>query len=81
MPADPEDAPDLAALVQAALQTRLELRGDASDGTEDARRAASLAKQNLWPQLDLALGFTHYGLGPSSSGALRSRTAASKSPS
>ncbi len=51
-------------LVQHALANRLELL-EARDLVEDARRSASLAKQNLLPQLDLNLGVTQLGFGSS----------------
>ena len=54
--ARPELEP-LEVLVARALENRLELQ-EARDQVEDARRTASLAKQNLLPQLDLNLGLT-----------------------
>ena len=70
-PVEPEDAtleppqdgfepPEI--LVQQALEHRLELL-EARDQVDDARRSASLAKQNLLPQLDLNLGVTQLGFG------------------
>jgi outer membrane protein TolC len=50
-------------LLVRAREHRLELR-EAQDQVEDARRAASLAKQNLLPQLDVNLGFVRSGFGP-----------------
>jgi outer membrane protein len=51
-------------LVQRALGTRLEL-AEARDQVSDARRSASLAKQNLLPQVDLNVGVTQLGFGSS----------------
>jgi len=51
-------------LVERALATRLELV-EARDQVSDARRSASLAKQNLLPQLDLNVGVTQLGYGAS----------------
>ena len=50
--------------MQRALETRLEL-AEARDQVDDARRAASLATQNLLPQLDLNVGVTQLGYGGS----------------
>jgi outer membrane protein len=79
-PVEPESAalPDavdldlepLQVLVARATENRLEVR-EARDQVEDAQRAASLAKQNLLPQLDLNLGLTQTGLGPTYSDSLR----------
>jgi outer membrane protein TolC len=70
----PEDvpAPDepLAILVQRALQQRLDLL-EARDQVDDAQRSASLAKQNLLPQLDLNVGVARLGQGPSFGSAWR----------
>jgi outer membrane protein TolC len=72
-PLEPEAAPlpDTAAgleptqvLVRRALDTRLEL-AEARDQVDDARRAASLATQNLLPQVDLNVGVTRLGYGGS----------------
>ena len=73
-PVEPEAAPlpspdaslgePLQALVRRALETRLELH-EVRDQVDDARRAASLAKQNLLPELDLNLAVTRYGVGGS----------------
>jgi outer membrane protein TolC len=57
-------------LVARALENRLELK-ETRDQVQDAQRAASLAKQNLLPQLDLNLGYTQTGLGPTYSDSLR----------
>jgi outer membrane protein TolC len=51
-------------LVRRALEARLEL-AEARDQVGDARRSASLAKQNLLPQLDLNVGVTQLGFGSS----------------
>ncbi len=72
-PVEPEAAPlpDAAAdfepvevLVRRALESRLEL-AEARDQVGDARRSASLAAQNLLPQLDLNVGVTQLGYGGS----------------
>jgi outer membrane protein TolC len=57
-------------LVQRAIENRLEL-AEARDLVGDARRGASLAKQNLLPQLDLNLGVTQLGFGSSFGSAWR----------
>ena len=51
-------------LVRRALDARLELL-EARDRVDDARRSASLARQNLLPQLDLNVGVTQLGFGSS----------------
>jgi outer membrane protein TolC len=56
------------ALVARALENRLELL-EARDQVGDARRAASLAGQNLLPQLDLNVGVAQLGYGTSFGGA------------
>ncbi len=61
-PDDSFEAPQL--LVERALAARLELVEE-RDRVDDARRAASLAKQNLLPQLDLNVGLTQLGFGSS----------------
>lgn len=72
-PVEPEAAPlpdakddfePVEALVRRALDTRLEL-AEARDQVSDARRTASLATQNLLPQLDLNVGLTQLGYGGS----------------
>jgi len=72
-PVEPEAAPlpdtvddfePAQALVLRALDSRLEI-AEARDQVGDARRAASLATQNLLPQLDLNLGVTQLGFGGS----------------
>jgi outer membrane protein TolC len=59
--ADTSGIEPLELLVRHALETRLEV-AEARDQVDDARRAASLAKQNLLPQLDLNLGVTQFGV-------------------
>ena len=49
-------------LTQRALQNRLDLE-ETRDRVGDAQRSASLARQNLLPQLDLNLGVTQLGTG------------------
>lgn len=72
-PVEPEavDLPDIAApeppepievLVARGLQNRIDLT-ESRDQIEDARRTASLARQNLLPQLDLNFSMTQLGLG------------------
>jgi outer membrane protein TolC len=72
-PVEPEAAPlpdvdndfePVQALVRRALDTRVEL-AEARDQVSDARRAVSLATQNLLPQLDLNVGVTQLGYGGS----------------
>jgi outer membrane protein TolC len=57
-----EDAP-VEVLVQRAFESRLELR-ETRDQLDDAKRSAALARQNLLPQLDLGVGVTRIGFGP-----------------
>jgi outer membrane protein TolC len=57
-----DDAEPLETLLDRAIARRLELK-EGRDQIEDAQRSASLARQNLLPQLDLNLGFTQGGLG------------------
>jgi outer membrane protein len=74
-PVEPEavDLPDNAAteplepievLVARGQQSRIDLT-ESRDQVEDARRAASLARQNLLPQLDLNFSMNQLGLGTS----------------
>ncbi|MGE5126424.1 MAG: TolC family protein [Betaproteobacteria bacterium] len=70
LPAPDSESEPLELLVRRALERRLEL-AEARDQVEDARRAASLAKQNLLPQLDLNLGVTQLGVGGSFGDAWR----------
>jgi outer membrane protein TolC len=58
----------LPVLVQRALGARLDLE-EARAQVDDAQRGASLAKQNLLPQLDLNLGVNKEGFGNSFSSA------------
>ena len=78
-PVEPEAAPlplptdnfgPVQVLVQQALDTRLELQ-ETRDQVSDARRAASLATQNLLPQLDLNVALTQLGYGGSFGDAWR----------
>ena len=71
LPEDLEPPPEaVEALVKRGLENRLDLQ-EARDQVGDARRGASLAKQNLLPQLDLNLGVTRLGFGGSFSDAWR----------
>ena len=74
-PVEPEavELPDIAAteplepievLVARGQQARIDL-AEGRDQVEDARRTASLARQNLLPQLDLNFSMTQLGLGTS----------------
>jgi outer membrane protein len=74
-PIEPEavDLPDIASteplepidvLVARGQQARIDLL-ESRDQVEDARRTASLARQNLLPQLDLNFSMTQLGLGTS----------------
>jgi outer membrane protein len=58
------DVEPVEVLVGRALDHRLELR-EARDRVEDARRAASLARQDMLPRLDVNLGVTRLGFGQS----------------
>jgi outer membrane protein TolC len=61
LPDDVRDSEEpLEVLVSRALADRLDLQ-EVRDQVDDARRAASLARQDLLPQLDLSLGFTRSG--------------------
>jgi len=64
LPEDPvvEPLEPVEVLVARAQQARLDL-AEARDGVDDAERTASLAKQNLLPQLDLKLGLQQIGFG------------------
>ncbi len=57
----PEPEP-VDAIVRTAFDNRLELK-ETQDQVQDARRTASLARQNLLPQLDVGLGVGQLGLG------------------
>ena len=58
----------LEVLVKRAEENRLDLR-EVRDQVEDARRSASLSRQNLLPQLDLNMGYTRSGFGTTFSNA------------
>jgi outer membrane protein len=60
----PSDVEPVAVLVARALDNRLELK-EARDQVDDAQRAASLARQNLLPELGVNLGVTQLGYGGS----------------
>ena len=60
----------LPVLVERALTLRLDLQ-EARDQVDDARRTASLARQNLLPQVDLNVAVTQTGRGPGFGDALR----------
>jgi outer membrane protein TolC len=60
IPAD--DIEPVEILTQRALENRLDLL-ETRDEVGDARRTASLARQNLLPQLDLNVGVTQFGNG------------------
>jgi outer membrane protein TolC len=64
LPSPADDFAPTQELVARALDTRLEL-AEARDQVSDARRAASLATQNLLPQIDLNVGMTQLGYGGS----------------
>jgi len=64
LPETTDDFEPVQALVLRALDSRLEIV-EARDQVDDARRAASLATQNLLPQLDLNLSVTQIGYGAS----------------
>jgi outer membrane protein TolC len=66
-----QETEPLEILVGRALENRIELR-EARDQVDDARRSASLARQNLLPQLDVNLGLSRSGFGPTYHDALRS---------
>jgi outer membrane protein TolC len=70
LPLPAEDFGPVEVLVQRALDTRLELQ-EARDQVSDARRAASLATQNLLPQLDFNVALTQLGYGGSFGDAWR----------
>jgi outer membrane protein len=71
----PEDIVDdiepVEILTQRALENRLDLM-ETRDEVGDARRTASLARQNLLPQLDLNLGVTQFGNGTTYGNAFHS---------
>lgn len=57
-------------LLRSAFLNRLELQ-ETHDQVQDARRTASLARQNLLPQLDVGVGVSQLGVGPSFGDAWR----------
>jgi outer membrane protein TolC len=61
---DSSDIEPLEVLVQRALEARLEVV-ETRELVDDARRAASLARQNQLPQLDLNVGLNQTGYGGS----------------
>jgi outer membrane protein TolC len=64
LPARVDDVPEpIEVLIERAKANRLDLM-ETRDLVGDAQRTASLARQNLLPQLDLKLGITETGLGP-----------------
>ncbi len=67
-PAPESEAVDV--LVREGLENRLDLL-EARDQVQDSRRTASLARQNLLPQLDVGVGVAQVGLGPSYGDAWR----------
>jgi outer membrane protein len=73
----PEDShlqlelPPLSILIDRAFANRLDLQ-ETSDQVADARRSATLARQNLLPRLDLNLAATRTGIGPSFGTSVRS---------
>jgi outer membrane protein TolC len=66
-----DDIEPVEILTQRALENRLDLL-ETRDSVGDARRTASLAKQNLLPQLDLNLGVTQFGNGTTYGNAFHS---------
>jgi outer membrane protein TolC len=66
-----EDIEPVEVLTQRALQNRLDLM-ETSDVVDDARRTASLARQNLLPQLDVNVGVTQFGNGTTYGNAFHS---------
>jgi len=64
LPATDDSFEPAEVLVKRALELRLEL-AEARDQVSDAERSASLARQNLLPQLDLNVGVTQLGFGSS----------------
>jgi outer membrane protein TolC len=65
------DVEPVEVLTQRALENRLDFL-ETRDEVGDARRTASLAKQNLLPQLDLNLGMTQFGNGTTYGNAFHS---------
>jgi outer membrane protein len=72
LPEDVSEAIDpVDVLTQRALENRLDLV-ETREEVGDAHRAASLARQNLLPQLDLNVGVTQFGNGTTFGNAIRS---------
>ena len=72
LPEDVSGAVDpVEVLTQRALENRLDLV-ETREEVGDARRAASLARQNLLPQLDLNVGVTQFGNGTTFGNAISS---------
>jgi outer membrane protein TolC len=71
-PPEEEEEEPVEMLVRQALENRLELK-EARDRVSDARRASSLARQDLLPQVDLNLGVTQLGFGRTFGGAFGMR--------
>jgi len=71
-PEEEEEEEPVEMLVRQALENRLELK-EARDRVSDARRASSLARQDLLPQVDLNLGVTQLGFGRTFGGAFGMR--------
>lgn len=70
---DPDDLPPVEGLVAIALGTRLDLI-EVHEQIEDARRTASLSRQNLLPDMSLNLRFTEQkGAGPTGPFAVTNR--------
>jgi outer membrane protein TolC len=65
-----EEVEPLEILVARALENRLDLL-ETRDQVEDARRTASLQRQNMLPQLDVNVGVIQSGFGANYRGALR----------
>jgi len=59
-----QDVAPVGVLVERALASRLELM-ETRDQVSDAERSASLARQNLLPQIDLNVGVSQLGFGSS----------------
>ena len=66
----PNETEPLPILLERARDLRLELR-EARDQVDDAQRTASVARQNLLPQLDFNLGVVRVGQGTSFGSAWR----------
>ncbi len=68
--AAPEPVEPIEVLVARGQQSRIDLT-ESRDQVEDARRTASLARQNLLPQLDLNFSMSQLGLGTTFGSAWR----------